>query len=164
MSSFLRNRISASLLCAALLFSVVASQAQTARDAGGYSDSDVAARSRTTRTHEATNPTELLRDARTIFIKSNEYIDPEYLEYKLDKLPEFGQWNLAFVRDGSKADLVIEIHRTMLNYIFRVVDTESSVVVTKGKVVAINGLVAAEDISKEIVKRMRATRALPVND
>ncbi|HKP72475.1 MAG TPA: hypothetical protein VJT82_06025, partial [Pyrinomonadaceae bacterium] len=70
-------------------------------------------------------------------------------------------WQLSFVKDKEKADLVIEIRKTALNYIFSVVEPESSIVVTKGKVVAVNGLVAAEDISHEIVKRMRATRALP---
>jgi hypothetical protein len=163
MRSFSRYAINTALLSAAFVLSLVGGQAQVARDNGGYSDSD-ATRSRTIKTREANNPTEILREARTIYIKQNDHIDPEYLEYKLDKLPAFGQWNLSFVRDSSKADLVIEIHRRMLNYIFTVIDTESSIVVTNGKVVAINGLVAAEDISKEIIKRMRSTRALPVNN
>jgi hypothetical protein len=142
----------------------VSAQGQTANNAGGYSDSIDAQRSRSVKNEPETSPAQLLRDARTIYIQPNDYIDAEYLEYKLDKLPDFQQWRLAFVRDSDKADLVLEIHRKALNYIFSVVDRESSVVIVKGKVVAINGLVAAEDISKQIVKRMQAVRALPVNE
>jgi hypothetical protein len=139
-------------------------QGQTANNAGGYSDSIDAKRSRSVKNEPEASPSQLLRDARTVYIKPNDYIDAEYLEYKLNKLPDFQQWRLAFVRDNDKADLLIEIHRTALNYIFSVVDRESSVVIVKGKVVAINGLVAAEDISKQIVKRMQAVRALPVDE
>ena len=151
----------ASLLVLPLLFAVVDAQGQTSPDAGGYSDSNSSVRARATQPANETNPSRLLRTARTIYIRPNDHIDAEYLEYKLDKLPDFQQWRLAFVRDGEKADLVLEIHRKALNYIFSVVDRESSVVIVKGKVVAINGLVAAEDISKQIIKRMQAVRALP---
>jgi hypothetical protein len=140
-----------------------AASAQTAHD---YSDSDAHARTRTATTtarRDATreSTTETLRDARTIFIAPNAHIDAEYLEYKLDKLPEFDAWQLSIVKDRDKADLVIEINKTALNYIFSVVDPRSSAVVVKGKVVAVNGLVAAEDISHEIVRRMKEKRALP---
>lgn len=134
--------------------------AQTARDPQGYSDSDT--RSRTRRAaRDDESPTEILRRARTIFVAPNAHVDAEYLEYKLDKLPEFGEWRLAIVKDKDKADLVIEINKTALNYIFTVVEPASAKVVAKGKVVAVNGLVAAEDISHEIVRRMKEKRALP---
>ena len=152
------------ILSFALIIAVASGYAQTARHGGGYSDSDAATRSRTANNRIETDPATILREARTIYIKPNEYIDAEYLEYKLDKLPELAQWKLVFVRDIGKADLVVDIHRKALNYIFSVVEPESSVVVTKGKVVAINGLVAAEDISKEIVKKMKHTRALPTSE
>jgi hypothetical protein len=158
LSSYLRR---AFLLSFALIIGMAGARAQTARDAGGYSDSDAATRPRATTGRAGTEPAEILRAARTVYIKPNEYIDAEYLEYKLDKLPEFGQWKLNFVREGGRADLVIEIHRTALNYIFSVVEPEEGLVVTKGKVVAINGLVAAEDISREIIRKMKNTRALP---
>jgi hypothetical protein len=134
--------------------------AQTARDERGHSDSD--ARTRTRRAAaEDESPTEILRDARTIFVAPNRHVDAEYLEYKLDKLPEFGEWRLSIVKEREKADLVIEINKTALNYIFSVVEPASAKVVAKGKVVAVNGLVAAEDISHEIVRRMKEKRALP---
>jgi hypothetical protein len=134
--------------------------AQTARDPRGYSDSDSHARTRRA-AREDESPTEILRGARTVYVAPNRHVDAEYLEYKLDKLPEFGEWRLAIVKDRDKADLVIEINKTALNYIFSVVEPASAKVVAKGKVVAVNGLVAAEDISHEIVRRMKEKRALP---
>ncbi len=144
-------------------------RAQTARDADrNYSGSDarVVSRSRTTAQGDArrASPAEILRAARSIYISPNQHIDADYLEYKLDKLPEFNQWQLAFVKNPERADLLLEIRKTALNYIFSIVEPESSIVVAKGKVVAVNGRVAAEDISHQIVRRMRAIRALPVNE
>jgi hypothetical protein len=150
----------------ALLFVYCLLAAAVARAQGqhrpGYSDSDAPRRAAdTTRTPLGTEPPEILRNARTVFVVPNKHVDAEYLEYKLDKLPEFGQWRLTFVKDRAKADILIEISKTALNYIFSVVEPETSIVVVKGKVVAINGKVAAEDLSHQIVKRMRHVRALP---
>ena len=155
-----------------LIIACVTASAQTSRDATAdrnYSDSDASrsSRSRTTRRDQAplgNTPTDILRAARTIYISPNQHINADYLEYKLDKLPEFGQWQLSIVKDRERADLVLEIQKTALNYIFSIVEPASSIVVAKGKVVAINGRVAAEDISHQIVKRMRALRAMPAND
>jgi hypothetical protein len=137
--------------------------ARPASDSRGCSDSEPA----TTRARRAPlgeGPTEMLRNARTVYVEPNRHVNAEYLEYKLDKLPEFRQWRLAFVKDREKADLRIEISKTALNYIFSVVEPESSVVVVKGMGVAINGRIAAEDMSHQIVKRMRTVRALPEDE
>ena len=174
------HKVSNALRLAALSFILLTAGvevgAQTSRDATAadrnYSDSDAsparASRSRTARRGASAplgdTPTGILRAARTIYISPNPHINADYLEYKLDKLPEFGQWQLSFVKDKARADLVLEIQKTALNYIFSVVEPESSIIVAKGKVVAINGRVAAEDISHQIVKRMRALRAMPAND
>ena len=149
---------------------VASAGAQTPREEDrNYSDSDARSVSRTRTTARkgaplGDTPTEILRAARTIYINPNRHIEADYLEYKLDKLPEFGQWQLSLVKMRERADLVLEIRKTALNYIFSIVEPESSIVVAKGKVVAINGRFAAEDISHQIVKRMRAIRALPAND
>lgn len=170
----IQNRLRPGALSFVLLVFGLAlsAHAQTARDSiRVYSDSDAPPATARSRTANATGkgaplgdtPTDILRAARTIHISPNRHIDADYLEYKLDKLPEFGQWQLSIVKNAERADLVLEIQKTALNYIFSVVEPESSIVVVKGKVVAINGRVAAEDISHQIVKRMRAIRALPAN-
>ncbi|HYG08589.1 MAG TPA: hypothetical protein VD835_01315 [Pyrinomonadaceae bacterium] len=150
-----------------LLACAACAHAQAAREAErNYPDSDApaAARPATDRRARHDTPAEILRAARTIHICPNRHINADYLEYKLDKLPEFGQWQLSIVKNPERADLVLEIKKTALNYIFSIVEPESSIVVATGKVVAINGRVAAEDISHQIVKRMRAVRALPANE
>ena len=163
-----RRFVSVVLLLAAYCFVAVAiAAAQTQAPPRGYSDSDANTRARDPRRARAplgTEPPEILRNARTIFVEPNRHVKAEYLEYKLDKLPEFSRWRLAFVTERDKADLVIRIDKAGLNYIFSVVEPESSIVVVQGKVVAINGLVAAEDISHRIVKRMREVRALPTDE
>ena len=163
-----RRFVSVALLLAAYcLVAAAIASAQTPAPPRGYSDSDANARTRAAPDRRAplgTEPPEILRNARTIFVEPNRHIKAEYLEYKLDKLPEFSRWRLAFVTERDKADLVIRIDKAALNYIFSVVEPESSIVVVKGKVVAINGLVAAEDISHKIVRRMRDVRALPTDE
>jgi hypothetical protein len=59
------------------------------------------------------------------------------------------------------ADLVIQIEKTALNYIFTIVDPRTRAIVTSGKTVAINGLVAAENLGREIIKKIRDVRAGP---
>jgi hypothetical protein len=166
----------ARLVALALVISIAAvcARAQTSRgdadrvysNSDSNSDARPASRARTSANRDARGdtPAEILRAARTIHISPNQHINSDYLEYKLDKLPEFGQWQLSIVKSRERADLVLEIRKTALNYIFSIIEPASSIVVAKGKVVAINGRVAAEDISHQIVKRMRAIRALPAND
>jgi hypothetical protein len=63
------------------------------------------------------------------------------------------------VSDERAADLVITFEKTALNYIFAINDPRTSVIITSGKTVAINGLVAAENLGKEIIKKLRDVRA-----
>jgi hypothetical protein len=161
-----RRFVSVVLLLAAYCFVAAAiAAAQTQAPPRGHSDSDARRRDpRPARAPLGTEPPEILRNARTIFVEPNRHVKAGYLEYKLDKLPEFARWRLAFVTERDRADLVIRIDKAALNYIFSVVEPESSIVVVKGKVVAVNGLVAAEDISHRIVRRMREVRALPTDE
>ncbi|HLL75073.1 MAG TPA: hypothetical protein VK421_07380 [Pyrinomonadaceae bacterium] len=153
------------LLAAYCLVAAAIASAQAQAPPRGHSDSDARGRDpRRQRAPLGTEPPEILRNARTVFVEPNRHVKAEYLEYKLDKLPEFSRWRLAFVTERDKADLVIRIDKAALNYIFSVVEPESSIVVAKGKVVAVNGLAAAEDISHRIVRRMREVRALPTDE
>ena len=107
---------------------------------------------------EAT-PVSILRAAHKIYVRPGRHVDAKYLEYKLQKHAEFRDWELSVVEDERAADLVVKVDKTMLNYIFSVVDPETSVVVASGKVVAINKQVAAEYLGTEIIKKMREVRA-----
>ena len=116
-------------------------------------------RTRTARTREDLSPGSLIREARTVYVAENRHVEKKYLEYKLGKYDELRDWGYVLVTDPSAADLVITIDKTALNYIFTLTDRRSSVIVTSGKCVAVNGRLAAEYLGKEIVKKIKDVRA-----
>ena len=118
-------------------------------------------RSRTARGREDLSPGALIREARTVYVAENRHVEKKYLEYKLHKYPELENWGLMLVAEPSAADLVLTVDKTALNYIFTITDRRTSVIVTSGKCVAVNGRLAAEYLGKEIVKKIRDVRAGP---
>ena len=118
-----------------------------------------AARERRAGERPETNPVRIVREARTIYVRPTKHLDKKYLEYKLQKQNELRDWDLSLVEEERAADLVISVDKSMLNYIFTVTDPRSSVIVTSGKCVAVNGQVAAEYLGREIIKKLRAVRA-----
>lgn len=114
-----------------------------------------------TRRNADIDPDALLRAARTIYMRPNYGIDSKYVEYKLQKDPQFRQWGLLIVEDEEAADLVLTVNKSLLNWIFSLTDPCSSAVVLNGKVVAINKQVAAEYLGREIIKRVREVRGTP---
>jgi len=128
---------------------------QTARD-----DSNAPReRTRTARGREGMSPGSLVREARTVYVAPSEHVEKKYLEYKLGKYEELRDWGLMLVAEPSAADLVITVDKTALNYIFTLTDRRTSVIVTTGKCVAVNGRLAAEYLGKEIVKKIKDVRA-----
>ena len=132
---------------------------QTQRN-GSQDDPNVRhARTRTARSREELSPGSLIREARTVYVAPSEHVEKKYLEYKLGKYDELRDWGLMLVADPSAADLVITIDKTALNYIFTLTDRRTSIIVTTGKCVAVNGRLAAEYLGKEIVKQIKDVRA-----
>ncbi|HVF43903.1 MAG TPA: hypothetical protein VM936_12860 [Pyrinomonadaceae bacterium] len=123
-------------------------------------ESESRGRGRTARARrEDLRPASIMRDARTIYIAPNTHVEKKYLEYKLHKYPELDNWGLMLVAEPSAADLILTVDKTALNYIFTITDRRTSVIVTSGKCVAVNGRLAAEYLGKEIVKKIRDVRA-----
>src|SRR5215210_5506485 len=116
-------------------------------------------RTRTARGREDLSPGSLIREARTVYVAPSEHVEKKYLEYKLGKYDELRDWGLMLVADPAAADLVITVDKTALNYIFTLTDRRTSVIVTTGKCVAVNGRLAAEYLGKEIVKKIKDVRA-----
>ena len=116
-------------------------------------------RARTARGREDLSPGALIREARTVYVAPSEHVEKKYLEYKLGKYDELRDWGLVLVEDPAAADLVISVDKTALNYIFTLTDRRTSVIVTTGKCVAVNGRLAAEYLGKEIVKKIKDVRA-----
>ena len=130
---------------------------QTAQDKG---ESESRSRTRTARERrEDLSPASIMREARTLYIAPSEHVEKTYLEYKLHKYPELDDWGLMLVSNPSAADLILTVDKTALNYIFTITDARTSVIVTSGKCVAVNGRLAAEYLGKEIVKKIRDVRA-----
>ena len=116
-------------------------------------------RTRTARGREDLSPGSLVREARTVYVAPSDHVEKKYLEYKLGKYDELRDWGLMLVADPAAADLVITVDKTALNYIFTLTDRRTSVIVTSGKCVAVNGRLAAEYLGKEIVKKIKDVRA-----
>ena len=116
-------------------------------------------RSRQARGRADLSPGSLIREARTIYVAPSEHVEKKYLEYKLGKYEELRDWGLVLVADPEAADLVLTVDKTALNYIFTLTDRRTSVIVTNGKCVAVNGRLAAEYLGKEIVKKIKDARA-----
>jgi hypothetical protein len=127
---------------------------------GPQDDSNVRReRVRTARGREDLSPGALIREARTVYVAPSEHVEKKYLEYKLGKYDELRDWGLMLVSDPAAADLVITVDKTALNYIFTLTDRRTSVIVTTGKCVAVNGRLAAEYLGKEVVKKIKDVRA-----
>jgi hypothetical protein len=147
-------------LTAVALFAF-ASHAVLARPAGEAPPRQQQGASRERRADERpeTNPVRIVREARTVYVRPTRHLDKKYLEYKLQKYNELRDWDLSLVEDERAADLVISFDKTLLNYIFTVTDPRSTVIVTSGKCVAVNGQAAAECLGREIVRKLRNVRA-----
>lgn len=129
-----------------------------AQDPRGEEDAAPKERGRRVQRRE-TNPAAIMRAARTLYIRPMRHLDSKYLEYKLGKYRELTDWDLVLVAEEKAADLVLTVDKTGLNFIFTIMDPRTSVIVTTGKTVAINGLVAAENLGREIIKKIRDVRA-----
>ena len=148
-------------LTAVALFAFASHAVLAQAGSGGAQDDSGARRerTRTARAREDLSPGSLIREARTVYVAENRHVEKKYLEYKLGKYDELRDWGLMLVADPAAADLVITVDKTALNYIFTLTDRRTSVIVTSGKCVAVNGRLAAEYLGKEIVKKIKDVRA-----
>jgi hypothetical protein len=108
------------------------------------------------------DPTEILKTARTLHIWSGTvYLNSDRFEHELRKRAEFQSLGLTIVKDPRAADLTIKLGRPLFTFTFtfNVTHTETSVLVTSGKVTAFDGGAAAPRIAKELLKRIQAARA-----
>ncbi|HEV2915398.1 MAG TPA: hypothetical protein VGX92_19115 [Pyrinomonadaceae bacterium] len=108
-------------------------------------------------------PTDMLRSARTIFIRTNTiYFKPATLENALLKRSEFQDWGMAITRIEWDADLIIEVDRKIFTtrFVYSVIDRRTTTVVASGKISSLGGTVEGK-ISDSFIKRMRQVRASP---
>jgi hypothetical protein len=110
------------------------------------------------------DPQRILKDARTVFIRSKTSfltVDTLYRALALQK--DWTKLGLTIVQDKRVADLLIEIDRPLFTYIhtFVIVDKKTSIILASGKVTAFDGTIASGGLAKDIVNVFSAARFPP---
>ncbi len=109
----------------------------------------------------STDPKQLLKDAKTLYLHSKTSfltIDTLQRDLLASKLwPELG---LTIVQDPRLGDLVIEVDRPLFTYVhtFVLSDKKTTIVLGSGKQTAFDGTIASAGLSKDIVKILATTR------
>jgi hypothetical protein len=108
------------------------------------------------------NPTEILRSARTIYVRSSSILVGEaVIEAKLRKRSEFQQLGLVITRDPEEADLWLELkHDLFTMYVYTAIDPRTSIVVATGKLSSLGGTVAGK-VAKRFLKQIVKARSQP---
>ena len=107
------------------------------------------------------NPTQILKDAKTVYIHSKtSFLTVDTLQRALGLQKDWPRLGLTIVQDQRVADLLIEIDRPLFTYVhtFVIVDKKTSIVLGSGKVTAWDGTIASGPLAKDIVKIFAAAR------
>ena len=108
-------------------------------------------------------PTEVLKSAQTIFIRSKSNLfKPATLENSLLQRDEFQLWGIAVTRTQEDADLIIEVDRKVFttSFVYSVLDPKTNRVVASGRVNSIGGTVEGK-ISDSFIKKLKLIRPFP---
>jgi hypothetical protein len=111
------------------------------------------------------DPAGILRSARSIFVESHTiWMKGNLLQDALYVRPEMREWGIRIVDDRNEADIYIDVTRPFLTYdwIFKMIDQKTGVVLAKDKVTAIDGPAAAQRLAIDSVNQIRSVR--PVSE
>jgi hypothetical protein len=111
-----------------------------------------------------TDPKQILKDARTIFIRSKTtFLTVDTLERALTREKEWPKLGLTLVKDQRVADLLIEVDRPLFTYIhtFVLIDKRTSILLGSGQATAFDGTIASNGLADDIVKIFSAARIAP---
>lgn len=110
------------------------------------------------------SPRALLSRAQTIYVASStSYFEPIQLQNALRKRSEFDAWELAIIDGWDKrkvADIIIDIDRPLFTFTFtyKITDRANGVLLTSGKITAIDGNVAAPLLTARIIEDIKKAR------
>jgi hypothetical protein len=110
------------------------------------------------------SPRALLSRAQTIHVTSGtSYFEPIQLQNALRKRSEFEAWEMAIIDDWQKrdvADIIIEVDRPLFTFTFtyKITDRANGVLLTSGKITAIDGNVAAPLLTARIIEDIKKAR------
>jgi S1-C subfamily serine protease len=116
-------------------------------------------------TRESGNdPAGILRSARSVFVESHTiWMKGNLLQDALYVRPEMREWGIRIVDDRHLADIYIDVTRPFLTYdwIFKMINPKTGMVLGTGKVTAIDGPAAAQRLAIDIVNQIRSVRLVP---
>ena len=109
------------------------------------------------------SPRALLSSAQTVYIRSDTtYFDSIQLQNELHKSKEFEAWEMAILdwRKGDVADIVIEVDRPLFTFTFtyKITDRANGILLSSGKITALDANIAAPLLSSRIIKDMQNAR------
>jgi hypothetical protein len=140
-----------------------AAQADPQADARNEAKLD-AERGENNPTHYA-QPAKIAKVVRTVYICSQTELMPslDFVE-RMKNTAGFNDLDLVVVNDSSRADVVIVAAHIpwTFDYTAYVIDKKTSVHAADARVTAFNGYIAAIELSKELVDRLRQQRNVPV--
>ena len=109
------------------------------------------------------DPAGTLRSVRSIFVESHTiWMKGNLLQDALYVRPEMREWGIRIVDDRNEADVYIDVTRPFLTYdwIFKMIDQKTGVVLATDKVTAIDGPAAAQRLAIDIVNQIRSVRPI----
>ena len=107
------------------------------------------------------DPAELIRAAKTIYVRSKTiFLKPKLLEDELLKQPEFQALGLKFVTEVKDADLVVDVTLPFLTWMWTYVVTHqaSNTQLANGKIREITDGLASPKLAKDMAARLQALR------
>jgi hypothetical protein len=110
------------------------------------------------------DPAGILRSARSIFVESHTiWMKGNLLQDALYTRPETREWGIRIVDDRNEANIYIDVTRPFLTYdwIFKMIDQKTGMLLATGKVTAIDGPAAAQRLAIDIVNQIRSVRPVP---
>jgi S1-C subfamily serine protease len=110
------------------------------------------------------DPAGILRSAQSIFVESHTiWMKGNLLQDALYVRPEMREWGMRVVDDRNSADIYIDVTRPWLTYdwIFKMINPKTGMVLGTGKVTAIDGPAAAQRLAIDIVNQIRSVRPAP---
>jgi hypothetical protein len=112
-----------------------------------------------------TDPAEILRRARFVYVESDSaFVNAREVEDSLRKRKEFQAWGMVVTRNGSDADLVIQISRKAFTrrFTFTVVDPRTMEVVASGKMRSVLfGKKIPNKVAEQFANRVKLYRPYP---
>jgi hypothetical protein len=107
------------------------------------------------------DPAELIRAAKTIYVRSNTiFLKPKLLEDELLKQPDFQALGLKFVTDVKDADLAVDVTLPFLSWMWTYVVTHqaSNTQLANGKLREITAGLASPKLAKDMASRLQTLR------